>query len=243
MFNSTGRVLSGSFDEEEFSITAMEERYKYENFLIDAVSEGNLNAVQLAVSNFSSLAFEKRVSDHLRNLKNYGIIMNTLFRKAAERGGVHPIYIDRLSSHFAKEIEGAKTVKEISELMPEILIKYCNLVKKNSTKGYSPAVKKVIIKIESDLTADLTLNELAKLCNVTPVYLSSLFRKETGKTLTDFVNDKKIGFAKHLLKTTNLQVQTIAQHCGILDFHYFCRLFKRKVGMSPTKYREKYLFT
>jgi YesN/AraC family two-component response regulator len=195
------------------------------------------------VSNFSSLAFESRVADRLRNLKNYGIIMNTLFRKAAERGGVHPVYIDKVSSQFAKEIENAKTVKEINEIMPEILVKYCNLVRKNSTKGYSPAVKKAIIKIESDLTADLSLNEMAKLCNVSSGYLSALFKKETGKTLTDFVNDKRVSFAKHLLKTTNLQVQTIAQHCGILDFHYFCRMFKKSVGLTPTQYREKYLFS
>ena len=47
--------------------------------------------------------------------------------------------------------------------------------------------------------------------------------------------------AKHLLKTTHLQVQTIAQHCGILDFHYFCRLFKSVVGTTPTDYRNNHV--
>lgn len=242
-FNEDNPQIISDFEEAQLTVNAMEERYNFENALIDAVASGNINSAQLMMANFSSLAFENRVTDQLRNLKNYCIIMNTLFRKAAERGGVHPIYIDKTSSGFAKQIENAHTVAQVSEMMPEILKTYCNLVKKNSVKGYSPPVKKVIIKIDSDLTADLSLNAMAALCNVSPSYFSALFKKETGVTLTDFVTNRRIRFAKHLLKTTNLQIQTIAQHCGILDFHYFCRMFKKSVGLTPTQYRENIIFS
>ena len=84
---------------------------------------------------------------------------------------------------------------------------------------------------------------MASLCNVSPSYFSALFKKETGVTLTDFVNNRRIRLAKHLLKTTNLHIQTIAQHCGILDFHYFCRMFKKSVGQTPTQYREDLIFS
>ena len=46
-------------------------------------------------------------------------------------------------------------------------------------------------------------------------------------------------FAQELLKTTNLQIQTIAQYCGIVDVHYFTRLFKKTTGVSPKQYREE----
>lgn len=241
-FNENSLQIISDTEESQLTVNAMEERYNFENALIDAVASGNINSARLMMANFSSLAFENRVTDQLRNLKNYCIIMNTLFRKAAERGGVHPIYIDKTSSDFAKQIENAHTVTQITEMMPEILKAYCNLVKKNSVKGYSPPVKKVIIKIDSDLTADLSLNSMAALCNVSPSYFSALFKKETGVTLTNFVTNRRIRLAKHLLKTTNLQIQTIAQHCGILDFHYFCRMFKKNVGITPTQYRENLLF-
>ena len=73
--------------------------------------------------------------------------------------------------------------------------------------------------------------------NVSAGYLSSLFKQETGETLTEHVNRKRVKFAMRLLGTTRLQVQTIAQHCGILDVHYFSKVFKKYAGMTPKEYR------
>ena len=164
--------------------------------------------------------------------------MNTLFRKAAENGGVHPVYLDSVSSGFAKRTENIHDLSAISDFMIEILETYCELVKKHSVKQYSPIIQKAIIKIEGDLTGDLSLKAMSKLANVSSGYFSQLFKKEMGVSLTQYVNNRRIQFAQNLLKTTNLQVQTVAQHCGILDFHYFCRLFKTVTGKTPTEYKE-----
>ncbi len=224
--------------DEMFNMDAMEQRYTYENKLMEAVSQGNTHKAEMMMRNFSSLSFEDRVTDKLRNIKNYCIVTNTLLRKAAQNGGVHPIYLDNVSSDFAKKIENLRSVSAALEFMPYIVKTYCRLVKKHSFSKYSGLVQKVIIRIESDLTADLSLSALSAMCNVTPAYLSGVFKKETGQSLTDYVNKKRIETAKHLLKNTNLQIQTVAQHCGILDLHYFSRMFKKYAGQTPTQYRE-----
>ena len=189
------------------------------------------------MSTFSELSFEERMPDRLRNLKNYCIIMNTLLRKAAERGGVHPLYLDKCSSAFAHRIEQLTTVAQVRTLMGEMATSYCRLVRKYKTEKYSSPVQKSIICIDADLTQDLTLAKLAKLQNVSAAYLSALFKKETGRTLTDYVNLKRVEYAKTLLAGTELQIQTIAQHCGILDIHYFSRVFKKYTGITPKEYR------
>lgn len=245
--NSASYILNGmvptiSEDKQNLNINAMEKRYNYENELITAVSQGNAQKAEFMMAGFSSLAFENRVSDNLRNMKNYCIIMNTILRKAAEKGGVHPVFIDKVSSDYAKRIELVNSVSQMPDFMLEILRTYCRLVRRHSVKDYSPLVQKVIIKVENDLTCDLSLNEMAKICNVSPNYLSNLFKSQTGKTLTQYVNGKRVNYAKHLLKTTNLQIQTIAQHCGILDFHYFCRIFKSITGKTPSEYRSGITF-
>ena len=122
--------------------------------------------------------------------------------------------------------------------MSEMFRAYCKLVKKYSINQYSAIIQKTIIYIDADLTADLTLSTMADMNNVSASYLSSLFKKETGETLTEFVNKRRVKLAKNLLKTTNLQIQTIAQHCGILDVHYFSKIFKKYEGLTPKAFRD-----
>ncbi|MBO7217690.1 MAG: AraC family transcriptional regulator [Clostridia bacterium] len=221
-------------------ISVMEERYGFENKLLAAISQGNTQKAEQMLSNIPSIAFEGRNSDPVRSIKNYCIITNTLFRKAAEKGGVHPIYLDEVSSNFARKIEEISSVPTAKNFMIEILRVYCRLVRKHSFKNYSPIVKKALLLIENDLTADLSLKAIAKKNNVSSGYFSVIFKNETGQTLTEFVNKKRVELAKELLKSTGLQIQTIAQHCGILDLHYFCRIFKNATGKTPSEYRNSF---
>ncbi len=226
-----------SSQDDLWNMQVMERRYAIENELMRAVSNGQMHRAEKLLSSFPNVAFEKRLSDPIRNFKNYCIIMNTLLRKAAEQGGVHPLYLDKCSSGFAHRIEQLSSVAQVRTLMGEMTTSYCRLVRKYKTEKYSSPVQKSIICIDADLTQDLSLGKLAKLQNVSAAYLSALFKKETGRTLTDYVNLKRVEFAKTLLANTDLQIQTIAQHCGILDIHYFSRVFKKYTGITPKEYR------
>ena len=115
--------------------------------------------------------------------------------------------------------------------------KYTLLVKNHSLQGYSNLVRKVLIHIDMDLSADLTLSTIATLLDVNPSYLSTVFKKETGQTLTEYVTGKRIDHAIFLLNSTNMQIQTIAQYCGIPDVCYFTKIFKKIIGKSPTEYK------
>lgn len=216
----------------------MEKRYALENEMMRAVSHGHSHKVPKLLDVFSELHFEKRLRDPLRNLKNYCIIMNTLFRKAAEDGGVHPIYLDEISSGYAVRIEQLTKVSEVSEFMRDMFLSYCRLVRKHTMKDYSPIVQKVITIIDSDLSANLTLSGLAASQKVSGGYLSSIFKRETGKTLTEYINGERMQLAMHLLGTTHLQIQTVALHSGMLDVQYFSKVFKKYTGKTPKEYRE-----
>lgn len=220
------------------SMQVLEERYASENRMIQAVSQGLLHKAEMMVSNYSNQGIEDRVADPVRNMKNYTIILNTLLRKGAEAGAVHPLHIDSLSTKFAKKIELINSVEAGYALQQEMVRKYCLLVKNHSMKGYSLLVRKVLTRIDYDLTADLSLKAQADFLNVTASYLSTLFKKETGMPLTEFVNRKRIEHAVFLLNTTKMQIQTIAQYCGIPDVNYFTKTFKKYVQQTPKEYRE-----
>lgn len=221
------------------TIQFLERRYAIENELINAVSKGLTHKAEMIFSNIKpENALESRLTDNLRNTKNYMIILNTLLRKAAEQGKVHPYHIDLVSSDLALKIEAMQASSECEDLLKYMVKKYCRLVNKHSQKSYSLLIQKVTTQIESDLSSDLSLNSLASIFGVNPSYLSSLFKKETGVTLTEYVNKKRVERAKELLLSTNLQIQNISQRCGILDVNYFTKTFKKHTGLTPKKYRE-----
>ncbi|MBQ3013831.1 MAG: helix-turn-helix domain-containing protein [Clostridia bacterium] len=227
-----------ALDDVLVNMKAMETRYGFENEMIRAVTLGQIQMEKQLLTAFSDRMFEKRVADPLRNAKNYCIIMNTLLRKAAESGGVHPVYLDKTSSAFALKIEQMASTGENGALMCEMFRTYCRLVRKHTMKPYSLLVQKTILLIDSDLSADLSPSLLASAQGISLGYLSTVFKRETGKTVSEYIREKRMEHAAHLLGSTTLQIQTIALHCGILDVQYFSKLFKRHMGKTPKEYRE-----
>ena len=122
--------------------------------------------------------------------------------------------------------------------MREMFHSYCRLVQKHSLKKYSLTVQKTILIIDGDLSADLSPHLLAESMGITLGYLSSVFKKETGKTISAYIRTRRMEYAEYLLRTTNLQIQTISLHCGIMDAQYFSKLFKAHNGLSPLEYRQ-----
>ena len=217
----------------------LEERYDIERQLMQAVSTGQIPKAELLFATLSKYQFEARSTNALRNTKNYLIILNTLLRVAVRNGDVPPFHIDKLSSAYAHKIESTTSISAGSTLMKEMVRKYCLLVKNHSMKGYSLLIRKVLTQIDYDLTADLGLKNLAAQLNVNPSYLSTLFKKETGSTLTEYVNQKRIEHAVFLLNSSGLQIQMIAQYSGIPDVNYFTKTFKKIIGITPKEYRDR----
>lgn len=217
----------------------MEHRYALENEMIQAVMKGHIHMEGRLFSLASDMQFEKRLPDALRNAKNYCIIMNTLLRKAAEQGGVHPLQIDRVSSEFAANIENMSSLSENAALMRNMFLSYCRLVRDHSLRKFSSPVKQTVLMIDADLSAELSPGKLSSSLGISLGYLCSIFKKETGKTLSAYIRERRIEYAAYLLGTTDLQIQTVALHCGIMDVQYFSKIFKRELGVTPTEYRSK----
>ncbi len=220
------------------SMKVLEKRYSDENELVKAVSTGQSHKAIVLYNSFLARQMEQRLADPLRNAKNYMIILNTLLRKAAEQASVHPLHIDSISSQYARRIELCVSPNAVDALGRDMIHNYCLLVQNYSLKNYSLLVQKVLTQIDTDLTADLSLNAQAGLLNVNSSYLSTLFKKETGTTLTEYVNKKRIRHAVFLLNTTTMQIQMVAQHCGIPDVNYFTKTFKKYIGKTPKEYRD-----
>ncbi len=99
-------------------------------------------------------------------------------------------------------------------------------------------IKLALTYIEENFAnEELSLNDVASVCNVSPNYFSSLFSNEMGQTFVEYVTGKRITKAKKLLKTTAMHTGDIAIAVGYKDQHYFSVVFKKIQGCSPRDYR------
>ncbi|MBE6589814.1 MAG: helix-turn-helix transcriptional regulator [Ruminococcaceae bacterium] len=124
--------------------------------------------------------------------------------------------------------------------MCEMFRVYCQAVRKFPVSDYSSAVQQALLFIDANLSGDLSTSSVAGLLGLSVGYLSTLFKKEMNKTLSEYVRERRMEYAAYLLCIGELQIQTVALHCGIMDVQYFSKLFKRHHGMSPTEYRAQH---
>lgn len=104
----------------------------------------------------------------------------------------------------------------------------------------SRRVQKVQRFISTHYQEEIRLSQLADMVGMTPVSFSRFFRLRTGKTLSDFVIDIRLGVATRLLVDSTKTVAEICYECGFNNLSNFNRMFKRKKGCSPKEFRESY---
>ncbi len=142
-----------------------------------------------------------------------------------------PIPYDELEEILRKTIEMLKQSKQ----RRQIDALYENLSEEKHEDSAVDIVKRYIAE---HISEDLQRDDLAKLVFMNPDYLSRLFKKQEGIGLAEYIIQKKLDFAKKLLKSTQLPVVDIAARTGFSYSSYFIRIFKKKEGVTPEQYRK-----
>lgn len=213
-------------------------RYKQEKKLFNAIAKGDkdeLNHISKEIN--SLLNIPDRIPESpIRSAKNLLFVLNTLCRIAAEKGGVHPLYIHNLSEKFAIIIERAENLPYLNELALIIINEYCDVVKIFSTSKYSSIVKEAVDYINLNLETNLTLNGIAAAIHVNSSHLSRKFKNDTNMTIINYINKKRVEKAKLYLQQDNISITDISLMVGFNDLNYFGRVFKKITSMTPSQY-------
>ena len=218
--------------------TSVEARYAVEGAMLDAIRRGDISEAIYQQNLFMGFTLDQRLPDPMRDGKNMLIAVNTAYRKAIEQAAVHPLYIDGISGQFVVEIENAETMDQLQALIPKMIRHYCLLVQQHSMERYSSAVRSCLNYIDFHCMEPLSLENLAARFSINKNYLSTRFHKETGMTVTDYINKSRVQRAVDLLGKTTHSMQFIAEQCGFADANYFTRTFKKINGISPNEYRK-----
>jgi YesN/AraC family two-component response regulator len=236
---SEGTAVKFNYDLEQ-DRELIERRYASENKLLHAITRGDPHMLKTAMEEGKELSWPYRhPNSPVRSMKNLSFSANTLFRKAAESGGVHPLYLDSISGKFAIQIEQAQSIAELVYLYEEMLQAYCNLVRELSVATLSSLVGEAVTSIRFTIDQPLNLNHIADTLGVHPSYLSRTFKKELGMTLTAYINTLRIEEAKYMLDHSNESVTEIASNVGYNDPNYFSKVFQKLEHVTPHDYRKR----
>ena len=199
--------------EESIAHRPMEEEFLF----YEAVSSGNLDYVQQNCR-------QKRFTDpkgmgvlstnSLTNIKYHFIVATAMITRQCVEHGME---VEQMALDFTGKM---------------------SLLKKNTV--ISKSITICMDYIYNNINQRITVSDLADYTGLSPSYLSRLFKKELGISISDYICEKKIEKAENLLKYSDFSFVEIANYLAFSSQSHFIQSFKKSVGLTPKKYRDKY---
>ena len=164
-------------------------------------------------------------------VKNYYMIGDTL--EDIDRA----LFEHLKSANLLRNIEAAVTWHELENAYRDVIqLITSTRVKREDISNY--VIKKAINYIREHYQEGLTQEEVSRVLEITPEYLSTLFNREMGITFSSFLKQFRMSHAKRLLKGTDMKIYEIAKATGYNDPKNFQRVFKEETGVSPGEYMQ-----
>ncbi|GGG00853.1 response regulator [Paenibacillus abyssi] len=134
------------------------------------------------------------------------------------------------------EVKSARMMGEITFECLENMVDFLN----DRMKDYKDKIISQIKEyIHEHISQAISAADIAKVINFNPSYISSFFKKKTGVTLSDYITETKMERAKTLLSGSVLKINKIAEEVGYDDQRYFCLVFKKYSGLTPSQFRDR----
>jgi len=151
--------------------------------------------------------------------------------------------LDELGTCFEemKLISCCETLEELHDAFRKIIDQKLYNMEENEYKNYSFIVKNIISYINRHYTEELSLSMIAEHLNVSPNYISRVFKEEVGKTLFNYVNEVRVEQAKKLMHKKELKIYEIGEKVGFNSSVHFNIVFNKLTGYSPKQYRDRIL--
>lgn len=142
--------------------------------------------------------------------------------------------------HFGLEVDALYRINDINSVVAVVgktIDKFEGAVMENPSTHHKELsiVKEYIYENYGN---EISVDKLAEMVFMSPSYLSSVFKRETGENLSYFIKVYRMERAKEMLESTVYKIADISNKCGYPNVSYFCSTFRVHFGVSPQKYRE-----
>lgn len=207
--------------------------------LVFALSTGNKDVARRLIIEQSS--FEEcmkkgwsfiEVKQFINRVRN--ILLDNFMREKKEKLSEAENIVDSME-HYLENLN----YEGIKECLDALLDEFFADSKSCVSDTMGGQIEDVQRYIEDNYNANLTLSFLSEQFHIEASYLSRLFSQKYGETITSYITTTRMEHAKEMVKDKNKKLETISFLLGYDDYNYFSRVFKKKVGMSPSEYRKQ----
>jgi len=211
-----------------------------EKLLMRHIKHGDKSAILNMMTTASHVEFgilSKR--SHLRNRKNIAICAIAITTRAAMDGGLYAELAYTLSDLHIQHIEELKDVQAVEVAMVDAMLDFTERVRQSRKSNVSKPIEACQEYIFNHLYEDIPLTALSKWTGLNGNYLSHLFKKETGVTISHFIQKERVEEAQKLLDFTKDPISAISTRLNFYDQTYFIKIFKKHTGITPKQYKNK----
>ncbi len=129
------------------------------------------------------------------------------------------------------------------KITPLLLCILLTLQSHLKTQSLHPLVSKIVRYLHENMSQKITLADIGQHTFFSPVYCDTVFKQEMGRSIIDYLLEKRIDEAKKLLIEGTVPLRQIAEAVGFPDYNYFARTFKKRTGYTPIQYRSMILIS
>jgi len=229
--------------EEEDPHRPLEVEYGFYN----AVSSGDMEYVRKNIEEGDFINPEGMgILSHnsLTNLKYHFVITVAMVTRHCVDAGMELEQAYRLSDFYILKMDALQTKESIANLHDSMVLDFTGkmlLLKKNAI--ISKPITQCIEYIYNHIHDRITVDDLADYTKLSQSYLSRLFKKELGISVSDYIREKKVEKAQNLLRYSDFSLVEIANYLSFSSQSHFIQTFEKLTGLTPKKYRDRYYRT
>jgi AraC family transcriptional regulator len=216
--------------------------YQWEQLLIGYIRDGNLPMIErfINMSAQSESRIGKLSDNELRQAQYLAVILAYQASRAAIQSGMFEADALNRSDAFIQKIDKETSPQAVIELIQEAMRDWTKAVHEIRTRQHiSAPIRACLEYIYEHLHSRITLEELAKVSGFSVPYLSALFKKEVGESISEYLLSLKIKTAQEMLLNTKHSTKDIGFYLNFCSQSYFIRCFKKITGVTPQEFRHK----
>jgi len=200
---------------------------------------GDPEAVEESARMMSGNLHGHMVDDAVRNVKYLFVANITLATRFAIEGGMDAETAYNISDLYIGRMDAQTSVQAVLDVHREMYAYFTGqMARIKKEKVISRWVTQCIEYIDLHLHEKITVEDLAQHTGLSPSYLSTLFKKETGQAVSEYIPGKRIEVAKNMLLNSDYSSSEIAHFLNFSSQSHFIRVFRDKEGMTPKEYRD-----